>query len=366
LESGNIKKNGKIAKRKDEHILNSLEYDVQCSTPSGFDDVTFIHSSLPEINFNDIDTSFEMFGRSLDYPLIISAITGGSKNAGKVNEDLARVAQKYNIGISVGSQRAMLEDAALRPTYEIRKYAPDALLFSNIGIAQLITMENDQVEELLDSIGADVLAVHLNPLQEVLQPEGDTDFKGGTKRLKELKKSLSYPLIVKETGAGISSEVAQGLRFLDGAEVAGVGGTSFAAVEYYRTSENIQKEIAMKFWDWGIPTVCSIVEASEIFDTVIASGGIRSGIHIAKSLALGASCAGIAYPFLAATYKKKIENASIYVDSLIRELKITMFLVGAGSLSDISTKSLVFSGKTRDYLVDRGFSPEYFARKGEK
>lgn len=340
-------------RRKDEHIKATVENDVACRVPSGFDDVTLIHCSVPELDLGEIETSTMLFGSELSYPCIISAITGGSLQAGKINARLARIAAEFGIGISVGSQRAMLESPSLKNTYDIRAAAPDALLFSNLGIAQAIGMDNDDVAQMVDAIGADVLAVHLNPLQEALQPEGDTDFRGGIERLKDLKKAIDVPLIVKETGAGISREVAEKLSFLDGIEVSGVGGTSFAAVEYHRAQTKSQKDRARLFWDWGIPTVPSLLETKDHHGAVIASGGVRNGVHIAKSIALGASCAGLAMPFLGAVYRKTAAESADIVEQLMQELKTAMFLVGAGTIDELSSAPYVLGGRTLEFIAQR-------------
>lgn len=350
--------------RKDDHIRFALENDVQCRASAGFDDVTLIHSSLPEMDLEDIRTETSLLGKKMDYPFIISAITGGSERAEGINKDLAILAERHNIGMSVGSQRAMIENESLRGTYEIRKYAPDILLFSNLGLAQIIGMDNGSISSLIDSIGADALAVHLNPLQEVLQPEGDTTFKGGLQRLRELKDDLGCPVIVKETGAGISMEVARLLSFLDGAEISGVGGTSFAAVEYYRAKNALQKHTANLFWDWGIPTVPSIIETKKHISTIIASGGVRNGMHIAKCLVLGASCAGLAQPFLSAVYNRPLTQASEYLDRMVHELRTTMFLTGADSVDELKSLPAVFHGRTREYLEERGFDLKQFSQRG--
>ncbi|HPR41872.1 MAG TPA: type 2 isopentenyl-diphosphate Delta-isomerase [Candidatus Methanofastidiosa archaeon] len=364
MESGDIGRDGKITQRKDDHIRHAMENDVQCNVPAGFDDVMLIHNSLPEVDFDEIDTRTRMFGKVMDHPFLISAITGGSKLAGKINRELALKADKYNIGISVGSQRAMFVDRSLKDTYEIRKYAPDVPLFSNLGLAQVIGMKNDEVSEQMDSIGADVLAVHLNPLQEILQPEGDTSFKGGLERLRELKKDLGKPVIVKETGAGISKEVARTLSFLDGAEVSGVGGTSFAAVEYYRAESDHHRDNARLFWDWGIPTVCSLVESGPFFDNVIASGGVRNGMHVVKSLVLGATCAGLAQPFLEAVYNRPSKESDPIFEKLIHEIRTTMFLVGARDVGELKERPVVFLGSTKEYLEQRGVDLSGFAQRG--
>ncbi|MDD4281404.1 MAG: type 2 isopentenyl-diphosphate Delta-isomerase [Candidatus Methanofastidiosa archaeon] len=354
-----------IPERKDDHIRFSLEHDVQCTVPAGFDDVTFIHTSLPELSYDELDTSAMLFGKRLSFPFMISALTGGSPTAERINARLARLAQETGIAVSVGSQRAMLEDGSLRPTFEMRAYAPDALLFANIGIAQLIHMGNDAVHGLVDAIGADVLAVHLNPLQEVVQPEGDTDFRGGIARLRDLSDDASYPVIVKETGAGISAEVAEKVSFLDGVDVSGVGGTSFAAVEYHRAAEPAARASARTFWDWGIPTVPSIIEVAEHFETIIASGGVRNGLHVAKALALGARCAGLALPFLEAVQNQGPGGAEALLAQLSRELRMAMLLTGSRDLEALSHRSVIISGSTRTFITDRGFSTEYYARKEE-
>jgi len=350
--------------RKDDHIRFTLENDVQCRVPSGYEDVMLVHSSLPEINFEDIDTRTSLLGKEADYPIIISAITGGSQKASEINKNLATLAEEYNIGMSVGSQRAMMEDKELKRTYEVRKYAEDVLLFSNIGLAQVIAMKTEDIMDVVNSIGADVLAVHLNPLQEALQPEGDTRFKKGLERLRALKDDMDCPVIAKETGAGVSMEVAKRLSFLDGAEISGVGGTSFAAVEYYRARTKTQKDTAELFWDWGIPTVPSIIESRLHMDTVIASGGVRNGLHIAKSIALGATCTGVAQPFLSAVYNGPMEQSRDYVDRIIHELRTAMFLVGSENIQMLYKRPVLFFGRTREYLEQRHIDFSQFSLRG--
>ena len=341
-------------KRKDDHINYSLKENVQSYRTAGFEDVEFIHHSLPEVNFREIETGIEILGKKLDYPLIISAITGGTERAKKINENIARVCDKFNIGMGVGSQRAMIEDSSLEYTYDVREYAGDILLLANLGLPQFILGYTEkEAEKAVKTIDADALAVHLNALQEIVQPEGDTKFKGGLKALKKLKKSVDFPIIAKETGAGISRETAEKLSFLDGIDIGGLGGTSFSAVEYYRIKDS-QKEIARLFWDWGIPTVQSIIETRSYTDLLIATGGIRSGIDIAKSIAIGADCCGIALPVLKVA--EDYEKLEKQIRNILLSLKKTMFLLGCENIEDLKRTTVIIKGKMREILEIRGYS----------
>jgi len=343
-------------KRKNEHINYSLKKNVQSFKTAGFEDVEFIHNSVPEVNFGEIDTRIKIFGKNLDYPLIISAITGGTERAKKINENIARVCDKFNIGMGVGSQRAMIEDPSLIETYDVREDAENILLIANLGLPQFILGYTEkEAKKAVESIKADVFAVHLNALQEIVQPEGDTNFKGGLKILQKLKKNVNFPIIAKETGAGVSKETAEKLSFLDGIDVGGLGGTSFSAVEYYRIKSS-QKEIAELFWNWGIPTVQSIVETRQYTNVLIATGGIRSGIDIAKSIAIGADCCGIAYPVLkvAENYKKLEAN----IENILLEFKKTMFLIGCENIKGLKTIKVIVRGKMKEILEIRGYSKQ--------
>ncbi len=346
----------KTKKRKDDHINYSLKKNVQSFKTGGFEDVEFIHSSVPEVNFDEMDTKINIFGKNLDYPLIVSAITGGTERAKKINENIARVCDKFNIGMGVGSQRAMIEDASLTETYSVRENAENILLIANLGLPQFILGYTErEAKKAVESIKADVLAVHLNALQEIVQPEGDTNFKGGLKVLRKLKEKVRFPIIAKETGAGISKETAEKLNFLDGIDVGGLGGTSFSAVEYYRI-KNSQKEIAELFWDWGIPTVQSIMETRPYTNVLIATGGIRTGIDVAKSIAIGADCCGIAHPVLkTAENYEKLEAA---VENILLQLKKTMFLTGCENVKELKRVKVIIRGKTREILEIRGCSKQ--------
>lgn len=347
--------------RKEDHINICLELNVQSQRGAGFDDLFLVHQSVPDINFSSVSTEVDLFGKTLKVPLLIEGMTGGTERAQRINKVIATVCQKCGLGMGVGSQRAMIEDPELAPSYDVRSYAPDILLCANLGLPQFILgYTRKEADFAVNTIEADCLAVHLNPLQEAVQPEGDPVCESGVAVLKKLKNECAYPLIAKETGAGISKEIMKKLQVLDGLDVGGLGGTSFSAVEFYRnTGEG--KEIAAEFWSWGIPTAVSIVECREA-KTLIASGGIRTGIDVAKALALGADCCGAALPFLKAAVQGESTLISL-VQKICLELKIAMFLCGCRTISELKEAPIVITGKTREYLKERGYKTELFAQR---
>lgn len=321
--------------RKLEHIKICLEEDVEFNKSSKFEEFSLDHNPIPEINFDDINMSVEFLGNKLDYPLYITAITGGTDRAAKINKNLAEAAQKLGIGMGVGSQRAMIEDPSLTYTYEVRDVAPDIFLVSNLGLPQLIDgFGKDEVIRSVNSIDADALAIHFNPLQEVIQPNGDTNFKGGLEALEDLK-DLDFPIIAKETGSGFSFEKCSKLEDsgVDAINVAGAGGTSWGAVEYYRASYE-KKKLAKEFWDWGIPTAYSVIECSRTELPLISSGGIRTGLEVAKSIAMGAELGGLAAPLLEPALEGS-EEVVAKLQEIILELKVAMFLVGAKNINEL-------------------------------
>jgi isopentenyl-diphosphate delta-isomerase len=360
-----------IEKRKQKHIRISLEENVDSEIPTGFADVSLVHRAVPEIDLKDIDISTELFGRRMSAPLIISAITGGNEEAEKINRTLARVAQKTGIGIGVGSQRIAIQQPEVEGTFRVvREAAPDVLVLGNIGCPQIsLGWGINEARRAVDMVKADALALHMNPLQEAIQVGGDTNYRGLVKKIKSLTASLGVPVIMKETGAGICYEDAIRLEKagVSGFEVSGLGGTSWAAVEYYiarETSESKKEYLGKSLWSWGIPTVCSLVEVrSASKGKVIASGGLRSGLDLAKSLALGADAIGIAKPFL----QKVIEGEDAlekHVEAIIAEAKICMFLVGARNVANMKDIPVVITGFTANWLRTRGFNPEQYATKG--
>ncbi len=315
--------------RKKDHVDLVIEEGAQYGKSSGFERVDFIHNALPEISLNSVNLSTTFLSKKISYPILITGMTGGYKDALRINKGLAKAAQKYGVAFGVGSQRAMIEKPDLAKTYSVRDVAPSIPLISNIGAFQLKKYSFSQIESLVHKIEADALAIHLNPLQEVIQPEGDTDFSGVLSAIAKTCDKISVPVIVKETGAGISVDVAvklkdAGVSYID---VSGSGGTSWSKVEYLRNGTT------PGFEDWGIPTVECIIQCKGLLP-LIASGGIRSGIDGAKAITLGADICGAAYPFIKALDDGQ-ENLEKAVDTFTKQMKICAYLTGSKTLDDL-------------------------------
>ena len=353
-------------KRKADHIRICLEKKAQAKkATAGFEDIQLIHRALPEVDRQKISLSTSFLGKKLSAPLIVGAMTGGTEEATKINASIAEAVEKLGLGMGVGSQRAAIEDQKLEKTYAIaRKKAPTAFLIANIGGVQLVHGYGiKEVKKAIEMIGADAVAIHLNALQEAVQPEGETDFKGVLAKIKEIAGALGKPVIVKETGCGISAEDAKALENagVKAIDIGGLGGTSFAAVEYYRSIEG--KTMDEAFWDWGIPTVVSLIETIEAVKIpVIASGGVRSGLDIAKSLVLNASLASVSQPLLEVAVKGAKETQET-LSCLIDELRNAMFLVGAQNIKGLAKVPAVVTGKTAEWLNIRGFDITKFAQR---
>jgi isopentenyl-diphosphate delta-isomerase len=358
------------AKRKLSHIQTTLHRQVQSRTPAGFDDVRLIHKALPEIDRDEIDLSTELFGHKLRAPIIIESMTGGTPLAARINRTLAKVAETLGIGMGVGSQRGAIEDERLAYTFRVaRDAAPSIPLFANLGCPQITRDDGlDRAKKAVDMIKATGLFIHLNALQESVQFEGQTNFKGVLAKISGLASGLSVPVLAKETGAGISKETAQALEEakVKGINVSGLGGTSWAAVEYHRARARRikpQMELGMTFWDWGTPTVTSIIEVANSTNLkLFASGGVRNGLHIAKAIALGANFGGLALPMLKSVSSG--EKAAITrLTTVIEELRNAMFLTGSRNLDELRNVPLVITGATYEWLTQRGFDLAKYARR---
>jgi len=373
LGRGLLRDNAGIEDRKNDHIRICVECDVEAKkATTGFEEVFLIHRATPEINLSEVRTEAVFLGHKFSAPIIVEAMTGGTERALEINAIIAEAIEELGLGMGVGSQRAAIEKPSLERTYRIvRERAPNAFVIANIGGAQLAAGYGvKEIKLMVDMIDADALAVHLNPLQEAIQPEGEAVYAGILRRIGELASRIDIPLIVKETGCGVSYEVAgmlerAGVSCID---VAGAGGTSWAAVEYHRAAErgdNRGRELGLLLWDWGIPTVVSLVEVvHSVKIPVIASGGVRSGLDVAKAIALGASMAGLARPILLAALKGP-EGTRRALGSLVNQLRCVMFLTGARSIEDLKRVPLVIIGRTADWLRARGFNPDLlYARRG--
>jgi isopentenyl-diphosphate delta-isomerase len=339
-------------RRKIEHIEICLEEDVQCRKTTLFEDIEFVHNALPEIDKNKIDLTTNFFGLRAGAPLVIAAMTGGHPKTMSINEKLATAAEELGIPIGVGSQRSAIENPALADTFKIvREKAPSVPVIANIG-ATHVELATDAVS----MIDADILAVHLNPLQEAIQPEGNCNSEGVIESIAAIVDSVDIPVIVKETGAGISSSVAAALEEVgvEGVDVGGVGGTSWAGVEYFRAlkdDEDIKAQLGLEFWDWGIPTALSIIMVLDSTELdVIATGGIRSGLDIAKSLSLGATAAGVAYPLLKPAAIGSSLDVVMSLERFIEGLRVAMYLTGCSNVSDLSTRPLILKGRLVEAL----------------
>jgi isopentenyl-diphosphate delta-isomerase len=340
-----MKKVTRIKTRKADHLKINLQQDVLSGITTGLAGIGLVHQALPELSLDEVDTSLTLFNHILSVPLIISSMTGGTALAGKLNLTLAEVAQTFGLAMGLGSFRAALDHPESIETYKIRGVAPDILLFANLGAVQLnYGYTKEHCLRAVHECNADALILHLNPLQEALQPEGETDFSGLLRKIEVICHSLPVPVIVKEVGWGISAKAARQLASAGVAaiDVAGAGGTSWSQVEMHRSKDARLVNIASAFRGWGIPTADSIRMVRQQLPRMIilASGGLRDGIDIAKCLALGATAAGIAGPFLRAA-AQSLEAAIQAVDEVIQQLKIAMYAAGARDLKALSkTKTI--------------------------
>lgn len=333
-----------IDQRKADHIKINLEQDVRSALTSGLEKYHFTHEALPELDLNHIDTTVSLFGKRLASPTLVSSMTGGTAEAETINLRLAEAAQECSVAMGVGSQRAAIEHPEQASTFQVRRVAPDILLFANLGAVQFnYGYGIDQCRKAVDMIGADALYLHLNPVQEAVQDAGDTNWIGIAKKIEEVCKKLEVPVITKEVGWGISERTAKllsdcGVAAID---VAGAGGTSWSQVEMHRAPDEFTRQLAATFVGWGIPTAESILNVKQAVPdmTIFASGGIKDGLDIAKCIALGATLGGMAGNFLKAA-AVSTERAVEMIKLTKRQIEVTMFASGAGNLDDLKSGKL--------------------------
>ncbi len=337
--------------RKLEHLRICCNENIEAGD-AGFDDVRLVHNSLPECSMDEIDLCARFLGHKFDFPLFISAMTGGHPDTTEVNRRLGEAAEHFNIGMGVGSQRAALENPDLEGSFTaVRESAPHAFLCGNLGAVQLRENGPEWADRAVEMIDAHALCIHLNPLQEAVQPEGDHDASGCLEAISELCNSSKYPVVVKETGAGISAESAAMLWSAGASAIdtGGFGGTSWAAVEALRGRDESLRQLGRDFSAWGIPTVVSIHEVCGEGRPVIASGGLRSGIDIAKGMALGASLGGMALPLLNPAMES---TGALFekINQIKEELRIAMYLTGAENCAALTKKRVYITGKTGEMI----------------
>jgi isopentenyl-diphosphate delta-isomerase len=331
-----------IAQRKQSHLDLCLREDVEAAAKTTlFEEVELVHDAVPDLALDDVDCSTRWLGKRLRAPLVITAMTGGTDQAFAVNRDLARVAEELGIAFGVGSQRAMQRRPDSEWTFRVREHAPRTVLLANIGLAQARTMAMAEFRQLVDALAADALCVHLNVAQELVQPEGDRDFRGGTATFRRLCRELPVPVVAKETGCGLSRAVAErlrraGVRHVD---VSGAGGTSWVRIEALRAPA--AADLGELFRDWGIPTAASLLQLRGLGLTAVASGGIRNGLEVAKAIALGAALAGVALPVYQAYRSGGIDGARRFVGLLVDGLRTAMLLTGARRLADLRRAQVV-------------------------
>jgi len=346
--------------RKDDHLdLCATDRVAFRGVSTLLEDVKLLHQSLPEMRLEDVDTSVALLGKRLRLPLVIAGMTGGTDRASDVNRALAAIAEKRGIGFGVGSQRAMGQQPETAASYQVRAVAPTTLVLGNVGVVQARAWGSDVVRGLVDAIGADALCVHMNPAMELIQANGDRDFRGGQETLELLVRELAVPVVAKETGNGISPRtaeqlVAAGVRTVD---VSGAGGTSWVGVETLRAA-GPSRDLGVALWDWGIPTAAAISYAARRGMTVIATGGIRTGSDVARAIALGASAAGMARRALTALTDGGPAAVDALIDGVEAELRAIMLLTGSSNVDDLSRTPRVITGELPQWLdADAGALP---------
>ncbi len=329
-----------VNRRKLEHIRIVQGDSASDRRKFYFDDIHLTHRALPEISLDQVDPSIEFMGKRLSFPLLISSMTGGDHaEIVTINRNLATAAEATGVAMGVGSQRVMFSESRARTSFALRDVAPTALLFANLGAVQLnYGMSHEMCRDAIDVLAADALYLHLNPLQEAAQPEGDTDFSSLASRIASLAAAVEHPIILKEVGSGMSPAdvelaIRSGVKYID---VAGAGGTSWARIEGQRDHDNLAHEVGPVFQDWGIPTPMALRQLSSYRDrvTLIASGGVRSGLDMAKAVVLGASLCGLARPFLAPA-SESADAVIAVIERLREQFRTAMFLLGLARVDEM-------------------------------
>ena len=347
-----------IARRKADHI------EVAASGAADFaerttllEHVHLVHQALPELSVDELDLATALCGRTLAAPLMVTGMTGGTGDAGPINRDIAIAAAAAGLAMGVGSQRAMAEHPELLATFRVKDVAPGVVLIGNLGVVQAKALGTARVIELIKQIEADALAIHLNPGQELIQADGDRDFRGAVDTIARLVDELGVPVIVKETGCGLSAQAAARLRAagVSTVDVAGAGGTSWVAVEARRAAEGSPaRALGTELWDWGVPTAVATVACAQAGLTTIASGGLRSGLDVARALALGASLGGLAAPVLRAQRAGGVAAITALLDGVIASIRTVMLLTGARRAADLRAAPRHLGAPLRAWLDDLG------------
>jgi len=350
-----------IGQRKDDHLALCADDDVGFRRASTLlECVRLVHDALPDMAAADVDTSVTLLGKKLRAPLVIASMTGGTDEAGRINRELATIAEERGYGFGLGSQRAMLVRPGTGATYRMRQHAPSTLLLGNVGVVQARSMTTSEVRVLVDEVGADALCVHLNAAMELVQPGGDRDFSQGAATLARLVRDLGVPVVVKETGCGLSPAVGRRLRDLGvtHVDVSGGGGTSWVGVETKRAhaaGDDAAKALGEALWDWGVPTAASVALLAPMgFETIVATGGVATGLDVARAVTLGASAAGVARPLLRALGTGGRAAAERLLDGVERELRAAMLLTGSRDLAALRRAPRVVLGELWAWLTQLG------------
>ncbi len=344
-----------IVNRKLSHFDLCAKQDVEFRQKTTlFEDVELVHQPLTETRLEDIDLSVSVLGKRLNFPLIITGMTGGAEEVGRFNREIAELADRMGIGFGVGSQRVMLRHPEMKKTFQVRDVAPDVLLLGNIGVAQARELGSGVVTRLGEEIGADAMCVHLNAAMEIIQENGDHDFRGSLDAIERLVNESPLPIVVKETGCGFARE--SGIKLLNAGvkwiDVSGAGGTSWVGVETIRN--RAMRHLGEAFWDWGIPTAASVCELRSLDLNLIASGGMRTGLQAAKALALGAKVVGVALPVLRAYISGGIEGVEAFLNAFCEELRVALMLCGCARMDDLGSGHAVIGGRLLEWTAQRG------------